>query len=176
MGIMLKYYGVKFMKYLNRKLQLYVLMMVFWLIINGQFDLKVLFFGSFFSVIIIKYTYHIIFGDEDDEEEFSLPAMWRFAWFGVVILSEIVIAANYHVKRIFKNETRYEVFEVHLDTENIVILTLIANAITLTPGTITLEINGSILKVLGFVKDDIDVEVMIKNIQSYQKPFLFRRV
>lgn len=162
------------MKYLNRKLQLYVLMMAFWFIINGQFNLKVLFIGSFFSIIIIKYTYPIIFGDE--AEEFNLPALWRFAWFGVVIFSEIVIAANYHVKRIFKNETRYEVFEVHLDTENIVILTLIANAVTLTPGTITLEINGSVLKIIGFVKDDIDIEVMIKNIQSYQKPFLYRRV
>lgn len=162
---------------IGRKIQLYILMMIFWIIINGQIDVKTIVFGTFFSVVIIIFTYKIIFGEEEDDEyEINLPSAWRFIWFGIVIFSEIVIAANYHIKRIMKGEMHYEVFDVYLDTENIVVLTLIANAITLTPGTISLGIYGSKIKVLGFAKDDIDIEIMKKSIQGYQKPFLYRRV
>lgn len=161
------------MKKSFKQFQLYILLISFWIILNGQVDLKTILYGTVFSVAIIRMTYKIIF--ELDEDILRLPQAWRFIWFGFIIFTEIIKSANVHVVRIAKNEKRYEVFDITLDTNNLVIITLIANAITLTPGTITIDVNDRTLKVIGFAKNEKNVEKMKKNILNYQKPFLYRR-
>lgn len=152
-----------------KKIELYLLLMLFWLILNGSLNWLTIFYGSIFSVIIIKLTYHIIF--ELDDEEFKLPSMWRFIWFVGIVFTFIVKSSLSHIVRIVKNQSDYVTFEVELDTKNNVILTLIANAITLTPGTITLDIVDSTLHVVGFARSQEDIDNMVSEVHEYYKPF-----
>jgi len=161
------------MKRLLKQFQLYILLMFFWMILNGNTDLQVLIYGTVFSVLIIKMTYHVMF--ELDDDILKLPPTWRFIWFGVIVFGSIIKASILHVLRIIKNESSYTTFEVELTTNNIVIITLIANAITLTPGTITLNVSNQTLSVVGFSKNPSDIEEMKAEIIGYQKPFLYRR-
>lgn len=162
------------MKKLFKQFQLYSLLMFFWLILSGSYDIKTILYGSLFSVFIIIFTYKIIF--ELDDDILRLPQMWRFIWFGGIVFVSIMKAANQHMVRIIKGQNAYQVFEVNLDTNNLVIITLIANAITLTPGTITLSVEGRTLKVIGFCEKPDDIQMMIEEIYTYQKPFLYRRI
>lgn len=161
------------MKRLLKQFQLYILLMIFWMILNGNIDLKNIIYGSIFSVVIIKMTYHIMF--ELDDDIIKLPPAWRFLWFGGIVFLAIIRASLTHVRRILKNNNAYETFDVELTTNNIVIITLIANAITLTPGTITLNVEDKTLKVVGFSKGPDDIAAMREEIIGYQKPFLYRR-
>lgn len=157
-----------------RQFQLYLLMMFFWIIINGASDIRSILLGTGFSIVIIRMTYHVIF--ELDDNIVHLPPAWRFLWFGVVVLISIVKASIDNVVRILKNTGENVVFEMTLETHNTVIITLIANAITLTPGTITLDVEDSKLIVLGYALNDHEIELMKKEILSYQKPFIYRRI
>lgn len=162
------------MKQYYKKFQFYVLLMFFWFILSGSFSYEVMINGSIFSILIIYFISDILFGLDDDI--LKLPPLWRFIWFGVIVLISIVKASIQHSLRLIKNESSYDVIHVQLDTNNTLILTLIANAITMTPGTITLDFDMGRLTVIGFIKDEKEKADVIKEILSYQKPFLYRRV
>jgi len=147
--------------------------MFFWIILNGDTGLDVLIFGTVISIAIIFMTNTILF--RIDEDILRLPPTWRFIWFGAIVLKSIVMASFQHVYRIQRNESRHTFFEVELTTHNIVIITLIANAITLTPGTITVNVEDRTLEVLGFARNESDIQKMIAEILEFQKPFLYRR-
>ncbi len=157
-----------------KQFQLYILMIFFWIVLNGNADLKTIISGTIFSALIIKMTYHVMF--ELDDNILKLPPIWRFIWFGYIVFISIVKSSIQHVIRIIKNEQDFVTFDVHLETKNIVIITLIANAITMTPGTITLDVKDNVLVVVGFSRSEEDVREMIDEILSYQKPFLYRRI
>lgn len=157
-----------------KQFQLYILMMFFWIVLNGKADLKVIIYGTVFSVLVMTLTNHVIF--ELDDNMIQLPPAWRFIWFGGIVLIAIISSSFRQVIRIVKQEQAYETFEVQLDTNNIIIITLIANAITMTPGTITLDVEGSTLSVVGFCLNEDDIEKMREEIIGYQKPFLYRRL
>ena len=161
------------MRKMFKQFQLYILMMFFWIVLNGKADLKVIIYGTVFSVLIIKMVYHIMF--ELDDNIIKLPPAWRFIWFGFIVLIAIIKSSFIHLRRIMFKEIDYRTFDVQLVTKNIVIITLIANAITLTPGTITLDVEGEMLKVIGFARSKSDVEEMQREILNFQKPFIYRR-
>lgn len=161
------------MKRLLKQFQLYILLMIFWMILNGSIELKDIIYGTAFSVLVIKMTYHVMF--ELDDDILKLPPAWRFLWFGGIVFVAIIKASFKHVNRIVNNENRYKTFEIELLTKNVVIITLIANAITLTPGTITLNVEDQTLTVIGFSKGQKDLAAIKDEIIGYQKPFLYRR-
>ncbi len=65
----------------------------------------------------------------------------------------IYIDAYQHIKRIIKKQSNPHFVEVQLPTNDALILTMMANFITLTPGTITVDIIGNTLLIL-----DIDID------------------
>lgn len=158
---------------LFKQFQLYTLLMVFWIVLNGQLDIKNFIYGTVFSIVIIRMTYRVIF--DLDEDILRLPQAWRFVWFGIIVFIEIFKSANKQILRIIKKDKNFKVFEVELESSNLVIITLIANAITLTPGTITIDVNERILKVIGFANNEADIERLKLDILNYQKPFLYGR-
>lgn len=158
---------------LKRQIQLYILLMAFWLILNSAVSLRLVISGSFISIMIIRMTKNVLF--DEDNTLLHLPAVWRFIWFSYIVLVSMIKASLMHIVRIFKNENQYVHFEVKMRTENIIINTLVANAITLTPGTITLSLEADMLKVVGFSNSESDIEAMIVEIRKYEKPFLYRR-
>lgn len=157
------------MKEKIRKLEIFILLMLFWLILNEGASLRLIAFGCVFSYFIIRITYPILFGR--DNSLIRMPHSWRFLWFIGIVGIAIVKSSIVHSIRILKNEAYYKVFTVDLETDNVLILTLISNAITMTPGTITIGLEGQTLEVVGFAKTSEDVEEMKAEIQGYFKPF-----
>lgn len=156
-----------------KKLELFALLMVFWLILNGAINLKLIIIGSVFSLIIIIMTYKVLFVYDDHLK--SLPSLWHFLWFGAIVFISIIKSSIAHIGRIIIKECEYRTFKVKLLSSNVMINTLIANAITLTPGTISLELEGDTIEVIGFAKNDEDVKKLVDEIKRYEKPFYFKR-
>jgi multisubunit Na+/H+ antiporter MnhE subunit len=77
------------------------------------------------------------------------------------------------MKKIFINKGRPEVINIDIGIENNTIAILIANAITLTPGTITLQIlEGYRLKVLIQLDDESEIEDFKKELKTYHKALM----
>jgi multicomponent Na+:H+ antiporter subunit E len=95
----------------------------------------------------------------------------NFMQFIFYVIIDIYKSSITHMMRIIKNKSKPIVIHVKLETDNAFIASLIANAITLTPGTITLEVEKNyMLKVLTIIENEEEIE-KIKNdiVRRYEK-------
>lgn len=161
------------MSIFKRKVEFFILLMLFWVVLNGYDNIRMIIYGALFSIGIIWMTSPVLFNH--DKALLHLPSLWRFIWFGAIVLIAIIKSSWTHIFRIIRNQNTYVTFQVPLSTENVVIGTLIANAITMTPGTITVDMENNILTVVGFAESEDDIKALTDEITGYEKPFIYRR-
>lgn len=157
-------------KWVNRFLK-FITLLLFWLVLSGEINTRTLITGfmsagfvlaaSEYSLrrfqsshVLIRYHYHIL-------------------WFFAIVLFEIFLAAYHHIQRVLAGEDRSVIFELELDIQDEFAVALIANAITLTPGTLTMQVHDQTLTILGFAETDEEVEeIRSVVLTKFQKPFL----
>ena len=117
-----------------------LVLFVFWLIFTEKANWHHLLLGAAVSLLVSWLSYHLLAGRLDPHLSAGVAA--RFPIFAVILFWEI-IKANWDVlKRVFAPSMpispRIVVFESYLESE--IAKTILANSITLTPGTVTVEI------------------------------------
>ena len=120
---------------------MYILFLAFWILINGRFTAEILIFGIFISAAI--YFFICKFMDFSFKKDLMLVKsaglMIRF----IFILIKEIAKANFNVIKLIMS-TRYEpepeVVYFTTDLRTGFAKTMLANAITLTPGTITVSV------------------------------------
>lgn len=119
-----------------------------WIVFNGRITLEIILFGVVISGIMFSFICN--FMDYSIKREIILyrkiPLLFRYA----LILTQEIILANLTVFRMIL--TRREIMEpvlVHIRTnlKQETSRVMLANAITLTPGTITVSLTGNDLLV-----------------------------
>jgi multicomponent Na+:H+ antiporter subunit E len=155
-------------------LRLFVTLLIFWVALTASFQPMSLFLGVLVSVIVIIIT-HIVIKD-DYESILKEIKIFRFLKFSAVVIIEIYLSSFYHIFKIVKNDSKSMVLTVELECSDPLLVTFIANAITLTPGTITLDIDDQInLIVLAIVRDEEEIqEIKDKIINKYQRILMGR--
>lgn len=120
-----------------------LLFFIVWLIFNGRITLEIVLFGI--AVAGAMFAFVCRFMDYSLEKERilyrKLPLFFRY----VVLLVKEIILANLTVCRMIL--TRKEVMEpvivkIHTDLKTETARVILANSITLTPGTITVSLTG----------------------------------
>ena len=73
-------------------------------------------------------------------------------------MKEIFISNINVIKVIFgpKGKTKPEIVQIHIDIKSEFLRTLVANSITLTPGTISIDVEGDLFTVYSLKRDMID--------------------
>lgn len=100
-----------------------------------------------------------------------------FRWLKIIIKYIVLLFpaiykdAYLHIKRIIKKQSNPHILEITLPTTNPVILTMMANFITLTPGTITVDIKESTLFVLDIDSDSNPEHSKRAILNDYNKIF-----
>mgnify|MGYP003312641218 CR=1 FL=1 len=119
-----------------------------WVIFNGRVTAEILLFGAAVSVLMLLFVCKFMDYSLKKEKNFyrKLPALCRYIW----LLVKEIVKANLTVCRMIL--TRREVMEpaivhVHTDLKSEVSRVILANSITLTPGTITVSMTGQDLLV-----------------------------
>lgn len=157
-------------KAIRRVISFFSLFML-WMILVCDFNARQVISGaviSFFSLHISEKIFKKV-----DVEHVKMISIWRLCWFFSIVMGEIFVAAYKHIIRIIRGDDIAEIFDVELNVTNELSIALISNAITLTPGTMTLRIYGNRITVLGFAsseKEVLDAKDTILN--KFQKPFL----
>lgn len=147
-------------------------MFVFWLLLAGDVTVRSLVTGVIMVTITILLSTVIL--KSVDTTHVHVRSVWRVLWFVGIVSAELVPAAYRHILRVIAGQGQSWMFTVDLDITDEFSIALIANAITLTPGTLTVQIQGSELTIVGFAGDQYDIQHIRSHIQTeLQKPFLF---
>ena len=123
---------------------MFVLFLAFWILLNSKITWEILIFGLVIAGAVFAFTCH--FMDYSLHKELLLwkSAGLLLAYFGV-LLREIALANLNVLKLVYS--PRYEpepgIVYFSCDLKSGIAKVLLANSITLTPGTVTLSVEGN---------------------------------
>ena len=143
---------------------MYLLYFALWVIFNGNITLEICLFGIVIAGLIFAFTCKFMDYSIEKEKQL-LRRSWKlllFCYF-IVLIREIV-KANFAVVRIIlsqKEEIQPALVSFHSDLKTSVGKAFLANAITLTPGTITVTLEDS-----GYVVHCLDEELAVGMAES----------
>lgn len=120
-----------------------IVLFAFWLIFTGKTNWHHLLLGAVTAVLISALSLHVLAGSLDPHLDAGFAI--RFPLFAALLFWEI-IKANWDVlKRVLAPSLpispRIVAFDSYLESN--IAKTVLANSITLTPGTVTVDIQGS---------------------------------
>ncbi|MCK5762666.1 MAG: Na+/H+ antiporter subunit E, partial [Clostridiales bacterium] len=85
----------------------------------------------------------------------------------ILLFFEIFISSFHHIRRILsKDEENVVIFELDVKSEKMVELIMMANFITLTPGTVTIDICDDKIKVVAIESRNKDRGIIRKKLEN----------
>ncbi|HAG70212.1 MAG TPA: sodium:proton antiporter [Lachnospiraceae bacterium] len=127
---------------------MYLVLVFLWIVFNGQFTVEILLFGMGVSAFI--YFFMCRFLDFSPAKDLlMLKEAFLFIWFILDLLVEILKANRQAFRLLMSNRNEIEPVIVHFKTDlkTNTAKVLLADSITLTPGTITVSLEGNELTV-----------------------------
>lgn len=123
---------------------MYVIYFLLWVIFNGQITLEICLFGIVIAAVVFAFTCRFM-GYSIEKEKKVVRRYLGFARYAVVLVKEIV-KANFAVMHMIlseREELEPALVRFHSDMKTATGRAFLANAITLTPGTITVTLEDS---------------------------------
>ena len=122
---------------------MYILLLFFWIILNGKITLEILAFGVVFAAAIFWFMCKFLDYSPRYELCVARNTIWILTYF-VVLIIEIFKSAIPVYKRVYsrKIEIQPQMVFFDVDIESEFLRFVLANSITLTPGTITVDVDG----------------------------------
>ena len=147
-----------------KALLLFVFYFVIWLLLSGHYDPLLLTLGVLSCITCLYVTWKAKF---IDEEGLPLHLLIRLPMYTVWLFKEIIKANIDTAKIIIFNNPDPQNFRVKSSQKTEAAKVTYANSITLTPGTVTTELDGDVLEVHALssdMADDIKSGVMDKKV------------
>ena len=121
---------------------MFILLLIFWIILNGKITLEILLLGTVFSVAIFWFMCSFLEYSPKYEICVAKNIIWILTYF-VVLIIEIFKSAIAVYKRVYsrKIEIQPQMIFFDVDIESEFLRFVLANSITLTPGTITVDVD-----------------------------------
>lgn len=121
---------------------LFFILFLLWVIFNGKITLEIVILGAILSLFLTLFIKKFFYKEESNKKHFIRNGVLLFEYFCILIIE--IVKANIAVfSLILKKELEFDpcfcYFKTDLKEEKHRIL--LANSITLTPGTITVDLN-----------------------------------
>ncbi len=152
---------------------MFFLLLILWIIFNGRFTLEILIFGIVISLLI--YIFLCCFMGYGPKKDFNaFLHIFHAIKYAVTLVIEIIKANCIVIRYIYDAKTEPEPlivhfrkgFRSHFSNE------VLANSITLTPGTITVMLDDDEFTVHCLDKDmaeGMDESVFVKQLEAAEK-------
>ena len=147
-----------------KALLLFVFYFVIWLLLSGHYDPLLLTLGILSCITCLYVTWKAKF---IDEEGLPLHLLIRLPIYTLWLFKEIIKANIDTAKIIILNNPDPQNFRVKSSQKTEAGKVTYANSITLTPGTVTTELDGDVLEVHALssdMADDVKSGVMDKKV------------
>lgn len=123
---------------------MYLLYFCVWLIFAGSITMEICLFGLIIAAAIFIFTCKFMDYSVEKEKKVIKKA-GQFLWYVIVLIKEILLANVQTIRLILseKEEVKPVLVDFETDLTTEMGKVLLANSITLTPGTITVEVDES---------------------------------
>lgn len=156
---------------------IFVMLMAFWLLISASVHWEHMLVGVIFSVILTIFWSNLTISAEN-VTNFKIKQVYLLIIYFIKLVIEIVIA-NINVAMIVLNPRlpiSPGIVIMRCDLERSLLRVLYVNSITLTPGTITVELEDNLLIVHALTEDVAhDVEDWALNRRLMEMEALYKR-
>ena len=141
---------------IKRFILLYILLLSFWLLLSTYLDWFHLTFGLISTLLVSLFTYDMVFVNEDSGN--NLKKLIRFISYLPWLLYQIVIATVDVTKRVLDPKMPIDPVMITFDSvlKTDLSRTILANSITLTPGTVTVDIDDNTFLIHALAKESAD--------------------
>lgn len=152
---------------------LWIFLWIAWVIFNGRFTLEIAIFGAGFATLLYFFTCKAL-GYSAKMDAFVFKSFGRILkYFGILIWE--IVKANLGVLKFVltpgaKIEPRLIYFKTDLKSD--ISKAALANSITITPGTITVEVEEDVFCVHAFDKsmaEGLGDSVFVKQLEQMEK-------
>lgn len=120
---------------------MYLLLFFFWIILNGRLTLEIAVLGLIFAAMVYAFAWKFMGLTWEREKSFWKHALWGIQYI-VILLKEIAIANIVVLKIVLSPRKKVHPVIVSFDAplKNHILQAILADSITLTPGTITVRL------------------------------------
>ncbi len=152
---------------------MFLALLLFWIIFNGKVTLEILLVGCVISAVL-TVMWHVMFGGSRNALLLSPKMIWRYLKYFAGLLWEIVVC-NIKVMRLILHpaeEIHPRLVSFNANLKEDLHTVILANSITLTPGTITVGLEGNKLLVHGLdasFTDGIEDSGLVKSMEKLEE-------
>jgi len=136
-----------FVKETFSNIEVILLLFLMWIILFEEITSFVVITGILMSLVVVNFTNKFLLGRKY-KSEYAI-GLWTMIKYIIRLFYEMFISAIGVIPNITFNETYVKYVTVETELENDFLIAILANSITLTPGTVTIEQNGSTLRILA---------------------------
>lgn len=135
----------------------FILLFILWVLLSGKFDLFHLILGAISCAMVAKFCSGLLFQEKSRHLGRRLAEAGRFLLYLAWLLVQIVLA-NFHViglalsGRRLRRDLDPHIFHFKTVLRHDFSRFVLANSITLTPGTVTIRIHGDTLYIHAISK------------------------
>lgn len=152
---------------------MYILLLLFWIILNGKITAEILIFGVVLSAAVFWFMCKYLEYSPKYEIFVAKNLPWILLYFFVLII-EIFKAAITVYKRVYsrKIEIQPQMVFFDVDIKSEFLRFVLANSITITPGTITVDVddNHFCVHALDYtIAEGIEDSVFIKLLKKMEE-------
>ncbi|HAC14724.1 MAG TPA: hypothetical protein DCE78_02085 [Bacteroidetes bacterium] len=151
-------------------------LMGFWVIMSGFYDVIHLSMGVFSVVLVLYLNYNLksVRFSEDDMNDIKELNFFRAFYYVFWMLWQMIKAGTHVALILIKPSmpTKLQMIQFRVNLPNSHARMILGNSITLTPGTLTVEIDGDLFKVHGL--DDSSFEGILNDEMPHQVLKLFQ--
>ncbi|WKY48851.1 Na+/H+ antiporter subunit E [Eubacteriaceae bacterium ES3] len=130
-----------------------LLFTIIWILLNGKFNFLLLVSGIIISILALYFTNKVLLG-KSYSEYYHLPLIPIFQYL-IYLIFQIFKSGFTSIPKVLKGNCRVKIVDYHTSLDSNLAISLLANAITLTPGTVTIDKNGNCLSILCFADENI---------------------
>lgn len=141
-------------------------LMVLWCLFTFSFDPFSLLLGSVFSFIIAIASHDLFIEKEEKIQRGMLPRVELFLFYMLVLLWEIYLSSFNVAYRVITMRINPGIVEIKTRLQSKFGRALLANSITLTPGTVTVDQQDDVLLVHWLVVETKDAHKAAKKIKG----------
>lgn len=152
---------------------MYLMLVLFWIILNGRITLEIVILGMVFALAIYGFAYKFMGLTLQKEKNFCKHFWWMLVY--ICLLVKEIAAANLQVLKIIftpGRKTRPVLVSFPSPLKNKFLQVVLADSITLTPGTITVKLNeeGYVVHCLDeSMAHGLDQSVFVQQLRKWEE-------
>lgn len=152
---------------------MFLVFFAFWIILNGKITTEIILFGIAISAIIYLFIWKLL-GYSPKNDLFIFKNFFLILTYIALLEYEILKANFLVIGIIFKSSanSNAKIVKFDVDLESDFLKTVLANSITLTPGTITISVDQNTFTVHcldGKLADGIEDSSFVKLLKKMEK-------